>query len=336
MHDPEITIAGRPVGARHAPFVIAEIGSNYDQSEDKARRLIDAAAEAGADCVKFQLFRADALYPPGTELNALFKSVELNPDSLPVFAEHARQRGVLFSASVFDADSLRALLDVGVPLLKVASSETTNLPLLRAMAASGVPLLISTGMCELGDVDDAVTVSRGAGNNAICLMQCGAVYPLPPEDCNLRVLDQYVASFGVPVGFSDHTLGIAAPVAAVARGASVIEKHITLDRTDEGPDHSYALEPDDFGRMVDMIREAHAALGGDFKRMLPQERAHGRREGLHAARDLPAGTVLAEADMIEARPAVGVRARHRQAAVGARLGRAVAKGEPVRWEDLGK
>jgi sialic acid synthase SpsE len=334
MTEPEIRIAGRPVGPRHDPFVIAEIGSNYDQDPDKARALIDAAADAGADCVKFQLFRADAMYPDGGDMHALFKSLEFDPALLPALAAHARARGVLFTASPFDPLSLTRLVEAGVPLLKVASSEATNTPLLRAMAATGLPLLLSTGMCDMADVAAAVALCRDAGNASICLLQCGAVYPLPPGDSHLRVMDRYAGSFGLPVGFSDHTLGLAVPVAAVGRGACVIEKHITLDRAAEGPDHAYALEPDDFTAMVRMIREAHAALGRPEKDLLPQEREQGRREGLHAARDLPAGTVLADGDLLSARPALGVRARDRASVIGAALSRAVAKGAPLRWEDL--
>ncbi len=334
MADPEIRIAGRAVGPAHSPFVIAEIGSNYDQDPDKARALIDAAADAGADCVKFQIFRADAMYPDGGELHALFRSLEFDPALLPDLSAHAASRGVLFSASPFDPLSLKRLVDAGAPFIKVASSEATNGPLLRAMAQTGLPLLLSTGMCDMADVAAAVALCREAGNGAICLLQCGAVYPLPPEDSHLRVMDRYAETFGLPVGFSDHTLGLGVPVAAVGRGACVIEKHITLDRAAEGPDHAYALEPGDFAAMVAMIREAHAALGSGDKQMLPQEREQGRREGLHAARDLAAGTELADADLISARPATGIRARDRDAVLGARLGRAVAKGDPLHWTDL--
>ena len=334
MAEPEFLIAGRLVGPAHSPFVIAEIGSNYDQDLDKAYTLIDAAANAGADCVKFQIFRADAICPDGGELHAVFQSLELDPALLPALAAHAKLRGVLFSASPFDLLSLERLLMAGAPFIKVASSEATNARLLAVMARTGLPLLLSTGMCDMADVAAAVALCRGAGNAAICLLQCGAVYPLPPEDGHLRVMDRYASTFGLPVGLSDHTMGLGVPVAAVGRGACIIEKHITLDRAAEGPDHAYALEPDDFAAMVAMIREAYAALGSGEKQMLPQERERGRRKGLYAARDLAASTELADADLLSARPATGIRARDRDAVLGARLGRAVAKGDPLYWTDL--
>jgi len=327
-------IAGRPVGGNASPFIIAEAGSNFDQSFDKACTLIDVAAESGADAVKFQLFRADALYPPGSEMNAIFRSVELAADWVPRLAQHAASRNILFLASAFDLDSVKTLETIGVPAHKVASSETTNIRILAAMARTGKPLLISTGMCDSADITDAVQACLGAGNRRIALLQCGAVYPLPPEQANLRVMDSLTAEYGCPVGFSDHTLGSATAVAAVARGAAVIEKHFTLDRKAKGPDHFYALEPGDLKRFVADLREAHAALGGSVKEMLPEERKYGRRDGLWAARDIVPGARLTADDVSVRRPALGMRARFRDAAIGAVARRAIAKDAPIQFEDL--
>ena len=330
----ELKIGDTSVGGEAAPYVIAEAGSNFNQDLDTARRLVDVAAEAGANAVKFQLFRADALYPNGGELYDIFKSVELNADWVPILAKHARERGLHFSASAFDLGSFEVLEANGVPLHKVASSETTNLQFVHRVAASGKPVVISTGMCDMVDVEEAVNVCLGVGNDQIVLLQCGAMYPLPPELANLRVLTSFADRFGCPVGFSDHTLGHTASIAAVALGGTVFEKHFTLDRNANGPDHFYALEPGELRAYVAALHEAHQALGHPVKEMLPKERELGRREGLYASRALKKGEVIAAADVVAKRPALGLRARYASAVIGATLSKAVDKDQPLTWDLL--
>ncbi len=330
----EFSIGERRIANGATPFVIAEAGSNFDQSLDTAYRLIDAAAEAGADAVKFQLFRAETLYPEGTEGYRAFKAVELNPDWVQDLDRHARERGLPFLASAFDTRSVDVLEAVEVPAHKVASSEATNIPLLAYMAAKGRPILLSTGMCDMVDVHEAVALCLASGNHRVALLQCGTVYPLPPAAANLKVMDLFRETFGGPVGFSDHTLGRAAAVAAAARGAAVIEKHFTLDRTAKGPDHAYALEPAELKRLVAEIREAHQALGAPVKEMLPEERRFGRRDGLYAARDIGQGETIAAADIRVERPALGLRARYRDAVTGARAARPIKADAPIAWEDV--
>lgn len=334
MLNTEFEIAGRRIGAAHPPYVIAEAGSNFNQSLDVARRLVDAAADAGADAVKFQLFRADALYPGGGEMHDIFKSIELDPAWVPQLAEHCVQRGIHFFASAFDAGSVQVLIDAKVPAMKIASSETTNLSLVAQMAAAGVPLIISTGMCDMVDVEEAAALCEGIGNRDIAFLQCGAMYPLPPELVNLRVMRTFASRFGCPVGFSDHTLQANTGAIAVGAGASVLEKHFTLDRASPGPDHFYALEPHELKDYVTGARDAHIMLGHAIKEMLPEERRLGRREGLHAARELPAGHRLTAEDIAVRRPAVGIRSRDLSAVVGARLKGALADGEPLAWDNL--
>lgn len=334
MLEKEFTIAGTPVGGAAAPYVIAEAGSNFNQSLDTARKLIDAAVAAGANAVKFQLFRADFLQPKGSELYDIFKSVELNPDWVPLLNNHARQRGVQFTASAFDNQSLDVLEAVGVPVHKIASSETTNLQFVHRVAATGKPVLLSTGMCDMVDVEEAINVCMAVGNARIVLMQCGAMYPLPPDLANLRVLNSFVSRFGGPVGYSDHTLGHASAAAAVGLGAAVFEKHFTLDRTAKGPDHSYALEPAGLKSYVAMVHEAHQSLGVPVKEMLPEERKFGRREGLFATRAMAKGEVIAAADIVVKRPALGLRARYAPHVVGATLTAPIAKDQPLTWDLL--
>ena len=328
----EFTIAGHPVGGQSSPFVVAEAGSNFNQSIDTARRLIDVAAEAGANAVKFQLFRANLLYPNGGELHEIFKSIELNPDWVPILDQHAKERGIQFLASAFDKSSVDVLEVLNTPAHKIASSETTNLAFLHYVASKGKPMIISTGMCDMIDVEEAVNVCLGTGNQKITLLQCGAMYPLPPALTNLRVITTFKDRFCCPVGFSDHTLGHAAATAAIGLGATVFEKHFTLDRDAQGPDHFYALEPRELKSYVDVLNEVHQALGSSIKEMLPKERELGRREGLYAARDLFAGEVLTVADISIRRPAVGLRARYALSLVGASIKRGIKKDEPITWD----
>lgn len=330
----EFTIAGCPVGGQSTPYIIAEVGSNFNQSLDTARRLIDVAADSGVNAVKFQLFCADILYPNGGELHDTFRSIELDPGWVPELDQHAREQGIAFMASAFDMGSVDVLEAVETPAHKIASSETANLPYLHYVASKGRPIIISTGMCDMVDVEEAVNVCLGAGNRQVVLLQCGAMYPLPPDLANLRVVVAFAERFRCPVGFSDHTLGHAAAVAAIGLGASVFEKHFTLDRASQGPDHFYALEPGELKTYVAALREGYQALGSPTKEMLPKERELGRREGLYAARDLAAGETLRVEDIAVHCPAIGLRARYGKTLIGARLMRKVGKDEPLDWDAI--
>jgi sialic acid synthase SpsE len=208
------------------------------------------------------------------------------------------------------------------------------LQFLHRVAASGKPVVISTGMCDMVDVEEAVNVCLGIGNDQVMLLQCGAMYPLPPELANLRVLASFAQRFGCPVGFSDHTLGQATATAAVALGGTVFEKHFTLDRSAKGPDHFYALEPGELKAYVAALHEAHQALGYPVKGMLPKERELGRREGLYAARAMKKGEVFTAADIVARRPAIGLRARYASAMVGAIVNKPLEKDQPLTWDVL--
>lgn len=328
----ELLIGGTPVGGNAKPYVIAEIGSNFDKSLDKARKLIDVAAESGANAVKFQLFCADVLYPNRDGLYDIFKSIELDADWVPLLDEYTRKAGLHFMASAFDLQSVSVLEAVKIPAHKVASSETANLQFLHHVASTGKPVIISTGMCDMVDIEEAVNTCVGVGNKDIVLLQCGAMYPLPNELVNLRVIQSLAERFKCPVGFSDHTLGQVAAIAAVGLGATVFEKHFTLDRKAEGPDHFYALEPGELKAYVSAIHEAHEALGSANKEMLPKERELGRRDGIYLARAMAKGETITQADVLIRRPAVGLRARYAATVVGAVLTRAVDKDQPLTWD----
>lgn len=327
-------ISDSMVGHDSSPYIIGEIGSNFDNSLDKAKKLIDAGREAGANAVKFQLFRAEVLYPNRDGLYDVFKSIELDAEWVPILKKHADDQGVDFIASAFDGGSVRVLEAVDIPAYKVASSEAANLGLLHSVATIGRPVIVSTGMCDSIDVEEAVNVCSGAGNDQVVLMQCGAMYPLPNEFVNLRVIRSLKKRFKCPVGFSDHTLGQVAAIAAVGVGATVFEKHFTLDKTSTGPDHFYALEPDELKSYTSAIREAHEALGSGEKRMLADEKKQGRREGLYLSRQMAKGTTITAKDIVIKRPAVGMRARYASVVVGAKLNVETDKGQPLRWDML--
>lgn len=334
MLEKEFELFGKRVGESHAPIVIAEVGSNFNQDLGIAYDLIENAANTNADAVKFQLFRAEELYPPGSELYDLFKKIELTPDWLPKLQAHARKHEIEFLASAFDIESVDILEDLGVTAFKIASSETTNLRLVHHIASTGKPVIISTGMCDSIDVEEAIDVCIGVGNRKVALLQCGAVYPLPKEQVHLRVISSYIERFACPVGFSDHTRGPAAAVAAVGLGARVFEKHLTLSRDMEGPDHFFATEPDELVTYIELVHEAFSALGKGQKQMLPMEKENGRREGLYATRDLAAGEVIGQNDLVEKRPAIGLSSRYRPFLLGAQLIKAVGSGDPIFWDSV--
>ncbi len=330
----EFKIKNRTIKNYEDPYIIAEAGSNHNQTLDTAYKLIEVAANAGAQAVKFQLFQTEKLYPVGTKMHDVYKSIELNQDWVPKLVEHSKSCGVEFLASPFDTGSVDLLEEVEVAAYKIASSELTNPKLLAHIAEKKKPLFLSSGMCDLVDITDAVELCSCLGAKSIAILQCGAVYPLPPEQTNLKVMDVYSSMFGCPIGFSDHTLNLAAPIAAVARGASVIEKHFTLDKKSEGPDHFYALDPNELTQLIEMIREAHLSIGTSKKSMLPQEKENGRREGLYVKKDMKAGALLKEEDIEIKRPAIGLRSRHFSKIIGSSLRQDLVRDSAIQWDHL--
>lgn len=327
------------------PFVIAEAGVNHDGDVDKAHRLIDIAAESGADAVKFQTFAPASLVAAGAGTTPyqqraggvltqaeMLGALTLPEDAWVDLSAHARESNLVFLSSPFDLNSAQMLADLGVPALKTGSGELTNLPFLRALAAFGLPLLISTGMADWAEVDAAVATT--SADVEIALFHCVSAYPAPLEECNLRVVPAMQERYGVPVGWSDHTLGLTSAVAAASLGARLFEKHFTFDSTASGPDHAASLEPDEMRRYVSTVHETVAALGDGTKRRVAseQENAPLVRRSWHAARDLTPGTVLAEADAVPLRPESGISVAVDVA--GARLARFVPAGQALVPEDL--
>lgn len=332
-------------------FVIAEAGVNHNGDVALAHRLVDAAVDAGADAVKFQTFTADRIVTPtaakatyqaaatgGAETqHEMLRRLELDAAAHAELMEHCRARGILFLSTPFDEPAADLLARLGVEALKVPSGELTNLPFLDHVARKGLPLIVSTGMADLGEVEQAVrTVTGLDAAPPLALLHCVSSYPTPPADANLRAMATLRACFGVPVGFSDHTAGQSVAVAAAAIGARVIEKHLTLDRSMDGPDHKASLEPGEFTTMVAGIRDALAALGDGMKRPRPIEAEIRRvaRKSLVAARALAAGTVLTAGDLVAKRPGTGIAPSGLAQVVGRRLRHDVAVDHQIAWGDL--
>lgn len=337
------SLGSRAVGAGHPCLVIAEAGVNHNGDVEMAHRLVDVAADSGADAVKFQTFEPERLVSPlarkaeyqvantGSSESQLemLRRLVLPRAALGPLAAHAAERGLLFLSTPFDESSADALDDLGMCAFKVPSGEVTNHPLVAHVAAKGKPVLMSTGMATLGEVAEAVQVVREHGDPPLALFHCVTSYPAAAADCNLRAIGSMRAAFGVPVGWSDHTEGIQVSLAAVAAGASLLEKHFTLDRRLPGPDHLASLEPGELTALVKAVREIESALGDGVKRPAAAELANvsAARRSLHAARPLPAGHVLQAADLVALRPGTGLPPAIRDRLVGRTLKAAVGRGE---------
>jgi N,N'-diacetyllegionaminate synthase len=345
----EFDINGRPVGEGEPTFVIAEAGSNHNGDLDLAKELIDVAVDAGADAVKFQTFRAEDLYVEDSgpvdyleddrSIYDLIESMEMPYEWIPDLHEHCRERDILFMSTPFDERSADELAEY-VPAWKVASYTSSHVPFLRHLAKTDKPVIMSTGAHELSEVRESVGVLQDAGVSGLALLQCVASYPTPLDDINVRVVETLREEFGVPSGLSDHTLDpVTAPAASVALGASVVEKHFTLDRTMEGPDHEFALEPEELDAMVSAIRNTERALGSGEKRVLDVEAElyDKARRRIQAVRDIEAGDELTEADVEILRPGkreAGLHPKFYSEVIGRTAARPVTKGDGIQWSDL--
>lgn len=329
------------------PIVIAEAGVNHNGNLERAKAMVTAAAEAGADIVKFQGFTAEGIVAAGaatadyqakntgarTQME-LLRDLELSLEGMAEIAACCKQAGIEFLCTPFDIGMTGPLIGMGMKRIKVASGELTNHPALRHFAGFGLPVILSTGMAELAEVTAAVDVLKQAGCNDLLIMQCTSLYPAPAPTLNLRAIVTLREAFGCAVGFSDHSLGDHAAIASVALGASMIEKHFTLDRRLPGPDHLASLEPAELALMINRLRETADALGDGVKTPTPEERKVAAlvRRSWHMARALPAGSRLGETDIVLKRPASGLPAH--SAVLGRRLARALAADVPVTDADL--
>lgn len=330
-------------------FVIAEIGVNHNGRIDLALELVERAAEAGASAAKFQSFKADTLVTrtAGTvayqkafmgeaSQHAMLKRLEFPEEHQYKVMERCRALGIEFMSTAFDSASLAFLCELGIRRIKVPSGEVTNDPFLRDCARHELPVILSTGMADLAEAKRALAVLREAGAQDVTVLHCTSSYPTEFEDVNLLAMRTLSAELGVPAGYSDHTRGIFVPPLAVALGATIVEKHITLDRSMEGPDHAASIEPDELKEMVQQIEAVETILGNGVKAPRPAEMEARRlvRRGIKAARDLKAGHVLQPGDLAVLRPASGLDPALFDATVGKRLHRDLASGDPIESDHL--
>jgi pseudaminic acid synthase len=345
-----IRIADRLIGPRERPYIIAEVSANHQQSLDKAIAIVRAAAEAGADAVKLQTytpdtmtidsetpyFRIDGTIWEGRRLYDLYREAYTPWEWHAPLADEAARVGVHFLSTPFDTTAVQFLERLDVPAFKIASFELVDTPLLQCVARTGKPIILSTGMSTLGEIEEAVHTLRGAGVVQIALLKCTSAYPATPDEMNLATVPHMRQAFDVPVGLSDHTLGLVVPVAAVTLGACIIEKHITLSRSAGGPDSSFSLEPHEFGDMVRAVRAARQAVGTVHYGVSPGEvQSRVFRRSLFVVRDVKAGEALSVENVRSIRPAAGLHPRHLPDVLGHPATADIARGTPLEWTMVG-
>ena len=327
-----IRIGDREVGDDSPCFVIAEAGSNHDGKLERAMQLIDAASEAGADAVKFQTFEAERLYNRFSSKDTvdMLSEIELKREWHRELMDHAERRNIMFLTSVFDEDSADFLDGLGIVAFKIASSELNHIPLISHVARKSKPMMLSTGAANEQEIRDAIDAVHAAGNENVALLHCISHYPTEMEEVNLRAMLALRDEFRCPVGFSDHTMVIGAAIAAVAMGANIIEKHLTMSRQLFGPDHSYATEPDEFKSMVVGIREVEAMLGdGSLESLNRNADAMRHRRAIYAAKDIPEGTPLEKDMLMIVRPSPNgfIQPKNLDALIGRKTRAALRKGD---------
>ena len=348
-----LTIGKRKIGEGFPCFVIAEAGSNHDRKLDQAFKLIDAAAAAGADAVKFQTYSAETIYSKKTpkpeylkkknlsgkneSLWEIIKRIEMPREWHPKLKEYCAQRGIIFMSTPFDLKAVDELEKVNMPVYKIASFEITHFPLLEKCAKTGKPIILSTGMADLSDIETALDVIYKAGNKQVALLHCAINYPPKYQDIHLRAMDTMRQAFALPVGFSDHTLGIIVDIAAVARGACIIEKHFTLDRKLSGPDHPFALEPNELKAMVEAIRQTEQSLGSPIKKRTAAEEELYKlaRRSLVAAGDIPKGVKITRKMLEVKRPGYGIPTKMMDIVIGRRAKIHIEEDDILTWEMIG-
>lgn len=344
---PELEIAGRRIGPGRPVFLVAEMSANHGHDLGRATRILRAAKAAGADAVKLQTYTPDTLTIDsdrdwfrvgegspweGRTLYDLYGEAYLPWKWQPKLKEIANQLGMILFSTPFDESAVDFLEEMDVPAYKIASFELVDLPLIRRVAATGKPIILSTGMATLEEIREAVEAAREKGNEGLALLKCTSAYPAPPEEMNLRAIPHLAETFGLPVGLSDHTLGITVPVAAVAMGASIVEKHITLSRGDGGPDAAFSLEPDEFREMVEAVRTAEKARG-EVRYGAGEREAANRtfRRSLFAVEDIAAGELLTARNVRSIRPGHGLPPKHLSEVLGRHAAVAIRRGTPMSW-----
>ncbi|MDF3935456.1 pseudaminic acid synthase [Pseudomonas citronellolis] len=347
--NPSISITGRAIGLDHSPYVIAELSANHNGKLEIAMRIIEEARKAGADAVKLQTYTADTITLDSTAeefqirgglwdgktLYQLYREAHMPWEWHAPLFEHARKVGITIFSSPFDNTAVDLLEDLNAPAYKIASFEAVDLPLIRYVASTGKPMIISTGMADAEEIQEAVDAALGGGCRELAILHCVSGYPAPAEDYNLRTIVDMRERFGLVTGLSDHTLDNTTAIASVALGASIIEKHFTLDRSGGGPDDSFSLEPAELAQLCSGSRTAWQSLGQvDYGRKSSEQGNVRFRRSLYFVKDLQAGDVVTADAIRSVRPGFGVAPKHLDEVLGRRLRRAVSATTPVSFDVL--
>jgi len=344
----DFSIHGHPIGPGHPVYIVAELSGNHHQDFERAVRLVRAAKESGADAVKLQTYTPDTITIAsdrecfridggtlwdGRTLYDLYAEAHTPWDWQPKLKKVAEELGLDLFSSPFDGTAVDFLQTMNMPAYKLASCELVDLPLIEKIAGTGKPLIMSTGMATIKEIQEALTTARNAGAKQVAFLKCTSAYPAPVDEMNLLTIPELMRRFGVPVGLSDHTRGIAISVAAVALGACIIEKHLTLSRSLGGPDAEFSLEPNEFKQMVEAVRLAEKALGSVQFGSTPHEHSSRRfRRSLFVVQDVKRGDVFSQNNVRSIRPSRGLHTRYLPQILGKKAARAIARGTPLSWE----
>jgi N-acetylneuraminate synthase len=345
----EIHIGQHIIGPGRTPFVVAEMSGNHNQSLDRALQIVEAAARSGAHALKLQTYTADTMtldssQPDfqitdpsslwhGKSLHALYQEAYTPWDWHEALFRRGRELGLVVFSTPFDETAVDFLEQLGAPAYKIASFENTDLPLVRKVAATGKPLIVSTGMATLAELDELVRTARAAGGRDLVLLKCTSTYPATPEDCHLRTVPHLREMFDCQVGLSDHTMGTGVAVAAVALGATLIEKHFTLRRADGGVDSTFSMEPEELARLVQDTRSAWQALGAvHYGPTRAEKKSMIFRRSIYAVADIAAGEPLSAANIRCIRPGFGLSPKYYEQCLGRLARGAIRRGTPIRWE----
>ncbi len=343
-----IEVGSRRIESGHPTYIVAEMSANHNQSFREAVRILHAAKEAGADAVKLQTYTADTMTLAsekehfqigkgtiweGRNLYDLYGEAFTPWEWQPKLKAIADDLGIDLFSTPFDFSSVDFLEEMGVPAYKVASFELVDIPLIERIARTGKPMIMSTGMATVAEIEEAVQAAGNAGATQIALLKCTSAYPAPPDEMNLRTIPHLAETFQVPVGLSDHTMGIAVPVASVALGSCIIEKHLTLSRNTPGPDSAFSLEPDEFKAMVEAVRIVEQALGHARYGVTEHEAASRTfRRSLFVVRDINAGEEFTAENIRSIRPGYGLAPKYLKDVLGKRAAKEISAGTPLDWE----
>lgn len=347
----QIKIGDKTIGENYPTYFIAEIGGNFDGSIDKAKRLIDAAKEAGADCAKFQTFTTDTILSEGgfskmtlrgihgswgRSVAEVFREVEFPIAWHKEIAKYCKDVGIDFSTSPYFMEAVDLCAEMKLPFIKIGSGEITWLEMIEYTARKGIPIMLATGDATMSEIDEAVRTIEKTGNRDLVLMQCITNYPSKIDSANVNVLKTYQNAFNCLTGYSDHSPGHVVALASVVLGGCVIEKHFTLNKKDKGPDHPHSMEPNEFKFMVDSIREVERAMGSTRKEVVAEEgeTVFVQRRCLYAKHEIKEGQILKEEDIDVLRPALGIPPKFKHVIIGKTVNKTIPAKDPIFWEDI--